>query len=213
MGAGVYMRFLPWVVFCFVDRKGGLDIQWAAWLALATGLLVFCVQARRDQNDLSFAGILFVFAALLIVHGAAGPTTAAFLETHSRALVSAGVGVVLLASLLSGHPAGGAAARRAVPPWAGRTFEFRQLVRRTAIGWAAAMFCLAGLFAASSVFAGPVGKTLFSWLGPLALCLVVVNIDVSSLATVLFVRLGGRRTAPRAEERRRSASPCRRPAS
>ena len=45
------------------------------------------------------------------------------------------------------------------------------------LGWAAAMFCLAGLFAASSVTTSPVGHTLFGWLGPLALCLVVVNVD------------------------------------
>ena len=180
MGAGVYIRFLPWVVFGLVDRKGGLDVQWAAWSALATGLLIFCVQARRRQNDLSYAGILFVFAALLIVHAASGPTTAAFLETHGRALVSAGVGLVLLVSILSGHPAGDAAARRAVPPWASRTFEFRQLVRRTVLGWAVAMFCVAGLFAVSSTTTSPVVRTLFGWLGPLAACLVVVNIDAWS---------------------------------
>jgi hypothetical protein len=168
------------VVFCFVDRKGGLDIQWAAGLALATGLLLFCVQARRRSNDLSYAGILFVFAALLIVHAASGPATAAFLELHGRALVSAGVGLVLLVSVFSGHPACDAAARRAVPPWATRTFEFRRIVGRTVLGWAAAMFCLAGLFAGTSLATGPVGKTIFGWLGPLALCLVVVNIDAWS---------------------------------
>jgi hypothetical protein len=180
VGAGVYIRFLPWLVFAFVDRKGGLDIQWAACSALATGLLIFCVQARRRQNDLSYAGILFVFAALLIVHAASGPATAAFLETHGRALVSAGVGLVLVVSILSGHPACDDAARRAVPPWASRTFEFRHLVRRTVLGWSVAMFCLAGLFAASSVTTSPVGHTLFGWLAPLALCLVVVNIDAWS---------------------------------
>jgi hypothetical protein len=180
VGAGVYIRFLPWLVFAFVDRKGGLDIQWAAWSALATGLVVFCVQARRRQNDLSLVGIMLVFAALLIAHAASGPATAAFLETHGRALVSGGVGLVLLVSVLSGHPACDAAARRAVPPWASRTFEFRHLVRRTVLGWAAAAFCLAGLFAASSVTTSPVGHTLFGWLGPLALCLLVVNIDAWS---------------------------------
>jgi hypothetical protein len=180
LGAGVYIRFLPWVVFCLVDRKGGLNIQWAAWSALATGLVIFCVQGRRRQNDLSLAGILFVFAALLIAHAVSGPATAAFLETHGRALVSAGVGLVLLVSVLSGRPACDAAARRAVPPWASRTFEFRHLVRRTVLGWAAAMFCLAGLFAASSATTSPVGRTLFGWLGPLGLCLVVVNIDAWS---------------------------------
>ncbi|HEY6472179.1 MAG TPA: hypothetical protein VIY26_04745 [Acidimicrobiales bacterium] len=180
VGAGVYIRFLPWVVFCLVDRKGGLDIQWAAWSALATGLVIFCVQTRRRQNDFSYAGILSVFAALLIVHAASGPATAAFLETHGRAFMSIGVGLVLLVSVLSGHPACDTAARRAVPPWASRTFEFRQLVRRTVFGWAAAMFCLAGLFAGASTTTSPVGKTLFGWLGPLALCLVVVNIDAWS---------------------------------
>jgi hypothetical protein len=168
------------LVFAFVDRKGGLDIQWAAGSALAAGLLIFCVQARRRRNDLSYAGILFVFAALLIAHAASGPGTAAFLETHGRALVSAGVALVLLVSVLSGHPAYDAAARRAVPPWASRTLEFRQLVRRTVLGWAASMFCLAGLFAAASATTSPVERTLLGWLGPLAVCLVVVNVDAWS---------------------------------
>lgn len=201
MGAGAYIRFLPWVVFGLVDRKGGLDIQWAAWCALATGLVIFCVQARRRQNDPSLAGILFAFAALLIAHAASGPATAAFFETHGRSLVSAGVGFVLLISVLSGHPAGEAPARRAVPPWASRTYEFHHLVRRTVLGWAAAMFCLSGLFAASSVTTSPVGHTLFGWLGPLALCLVVVNIDAWSwrqFSSSLAV----------ADDRRRASTPA-----
>lgn len=168
------------MVFCLVDRKGGLDIQWAAWLALGAGLLIFCVQARRGQNDLFYAGILFVFGALLIAHTASGPAAANFIETHGRGLVSAGMGVVLLMSVLTGRPVCDAAARRAIPPWASRTFEFRQLVRRTTLRWAAAMFGLAGLFAATAMSSGPVGKTLFGWLAPLALCLIVVNIDLSS---------------------------------
>jgi hypothetical protein len=176
----MYIMFLPWVVFVLVARRSGLDVQWASWSALVVGLAILCIQARRRRSDLVLAGVLVVFVALLLVQFASGPAVGAFLEAQGRALVSAGVGLVLFASVATGHPASTTWGRRGVPPWAARTPEFHQLVRRTALEWACGMCALAGLFAAASVVGGPVGRTLFGWLGPLALCLVMVQLDAAN---------------------------------
>ncbi|HEY1738820.1 MAG TPA: hypothetical protein VGI86_08930, partial [Acidimicrobiia bacterium] len=142
--------FVPWVLFLLTDRFVPFGVALGAAGAAAVVVLVRAFR-RHHVHMLDIANIVY-FAVLALLVVAMRPSD---LDTWSRYAQGGAHGfltVLVLGSIVVGHPFTEAYARDQVPESAWHTTAFRELNRRLSMAWGAAFVVgTASLLAAGAV--------------------------------------------------------------
>jgi hypothetical protein len=177
VGIRAYNYLLPWVVFVIVDRNSGLGVLWAASISLGCGVGVLALAAYRKEHVFCGLGFVLTFGSTLIAYSLLTSPAFHTLEPFARSVVSAGIGLVLLASLLVAPASKDHLRSLTVPPfW--DTMEFERANMRVTARWGLTMLAIAAAYGAeAAISGGPIVRTACDWLIPLLACLICVHWD------------------------------------
>jgi hypothetical protein len=177
VGIRAYNYLLPWVVFVIVDRNSGLGVLWAASISLGCGVAVLARAAYRKEHLFCGVGFVLTFGSTLIAYSLVTSATFHTFEPFARSVVSTGIGLVLLASLLVA-PASKDHLRSLTAPPFWSTMEFERANMRVTARWGLTMLAIAAAYGAeAAVSGGPIVRTACDWLIPLLACLICVHWD------------------------------------
>ena len=90
-GSGIYLAFIPWIVFTLVAQHSTLKL--AAVGALLASVLIAARSARAGGPKVLELGAVLAFVGFTVVAFIADPATAAFVDRYARA-IAAGAAVV-----------------------------------------------------------------------------------------------------------------------
>ncbi|MEU3981261.1 hypothetical protein AB0F77_14250 [Streptomyces sp. NPDC026672] len=169
-GAGVFLSFVPWIIFGVVASPSTWEYAALAALVASIGLSGQDV-AHGRLNLLDMAGIVF-FAVLSVLALALDRHELIWLETYAQVLSSAVVAAVAFGSLLF-DPFTAQYARRQTPPevWDSPVFKHINVVLTTAWG---AVFVLMALSTYLAIRL-PAQSDWFNWVVPIALLVWAVK--------------------------------------
>jgi hypothetical protein len=165
-GAGIYLAFIPWVVFTLVAQHSTLKL--AAVGALLASVMIAARSVRAGGAKLLELGAVLAFVAFTVVAFTAEPGTAAFVDRYARAIAAGLLATIALGSLLA-VPFTEQYARETVPRQYWSSPGFTQINRQlTAMwGWVFAVMVPA------HVIAGALdthrANLIFNWAIPIAL--------------------------------------------
>ncbi len=165
-GFGIYLAFIPWIVFGFATEHSTLKL--AASGALAISMLIAARSIRAGAPKLIELGAVLAFASFTVVAFTADAATGAFVARYARAIAAAVLSTIAFGSLLL-TPFTEQYARESVPHQLWSTPQFKQINRQLTTMWAL-------VFAAmipAHVIAGAIdthrANLIFNWAIPIAL--------------------------------------------
>ena len=177
VGIRAYIYFLPWVLFVIVDRSSGLGVLWAASTSLVCGVGILALVAYRKEHLFCGVGFVVTFGSTLISYALMTNDAFHTLEPFARFIVSMGIGVVILASLLF-TPASEDHLRSITAPSFWGTEEFRRANMRITSRWGITMLAVSIVYGAEALSSGgPIVRTVCDWFTPLLACLASVHWD------------------------------------
>ena len=170
---GVFLGFVPWIVFVVVS--GPSTWEWAALAALACSLILVVPSWRRTHSVsvLDAAGIAF-FAVMAILALVLDRATLQPLEDRAQLLSSVVIAVVAFGSLAAGHPFTEYYAKPDTPREYWDSPVFRRINRVLTALWGT-VFLLNALCDAAVGF-WDADSDLFNWVLPVVLIVAAVKI-------------------------------------
>jgi hypothetical protein len=171
-GIGIYVAFVPWVLFGLVTQHSTLSAATIVALAAAVIIAVPSILRRRPKLLELFA--ILIFAALTIAALTADASTADTLARYARAISAGGLALTAFASLLF-VPFTEQYARESVPRQFWGTAGFRSINRRLSAMWG----CVFLLMIPSHIVAGLLdthrANVIFNWAIPIGLVIIAVK--------------------------------------
>jgi hypothetical protein len=165
-GSGIYLAFIPWIVFTLVAQHSTLKL--AAVGALVASVAIAARSIRAGGAKVLEVGAVVAFVGFTIVAFQANPGTADFVARYARAIAAAVLSTIAFASLLV-VPFTEQYARESVPPRLWSSPQFKQLNRRLTTMWALVFAAMVP----AHVIAGAVdthrANLIFNWAIPIAL--------------------------------------------
>jgi hypothetical protein len=165
-GLGIYLAFIPWVVFSVAAQHSTLKL--AAIGALVVSVAIAARSVRAGGAKVLELGAVIAFAGFTLVAFAADPGTAEFVARYARAIAAGLLSVIAFASLLV-VPFTEQYARESVPQRLWSSLQFKQINRRLTTMWALVFAAMVP----AHVIAGAVdthrANLIFNWAIPIAL--------------------------------------------
>jgi hypothetical protein len=165
-GSGIYLAFIPWVVFTLVGQHSTLKL--AAVGALLTSVLIAARSIRAGAPKLIELAAVAAFVGFSIVAFTADPATGAFVARYARAIAAALLSMIAFGSLLV-TPFTEQYARESVPRQLWSSPQFKHINRQLTTMWGLVFAAMVP----AHVFAGAIdthgANLIFNWAIPIAL--------------------------------------------
>jgi hypothetical protein len=165
-GSGIYLAFIPWVVFTLVAQHSTLKL--AAAGALLVSVLIAARSARSGGAKVLELGAVLAFVAFTVVAFTADPGTAAFVDRYARAIAAGLLSLIALGSLLL-VPFTEQYARETVPRHLWSSPQFTRINRKLTTMWGLVF----AVMVPAHVIAGELGthraNLIFNWAIPIVL--------------------------------------------
>jgi hypothetical protein len=165
-GVGIYVAFVPWVLFTLVAQHDTLKA--AAVVALAAALAISLPSVVAGRPKLLELGAVLAFAGFTVVAFTADAATTAWVERYARAIAASLLALIALGSL-SFMPFTEQYARESVPRKFWSSPRFKQINRQLTLMWGLVFVAMVP----SHVVAGAINthraNTIFNWVIPIVL--------------------------------------------
>jgi hypothetical protein len=165
-GAGIYLAFIPWLLFSVIDHRDSLLA--GALVALIGALVVALpgIWAGRPKT-LEIATIV-AFAGFTVVALATDPGADDWLARYARAIAAALLALIALASLL-GTPFTEQYARETVDRRYWSSPVFKRINRELTLTWALVFTAMVPSHLIAATLDTHRANTVFNWVVPIAL--------------------------------------------
>jgi hypothetical protein len=185
-GVGMYLAFLPWVVFSVITRHDTLKA--AAVAALVASVAIAIPSLARRRPKVLELGAIVAFAAFTVVAFTADAAASHDIARYARA-IAAGVLAVLAFGSLVFTPFTEQYARESVPRRFWSSPQFKQINRQLTLLWALVFVAMIP----SHLVAGAIDtrrtNILFNWVVP------VLLVVWAAKRTAQLSAVGGKRGA------------------
>ncbi len=165
-GFGIYVAFLPWVLFTLITQHDTLRA--AAVAALAAALAIAAPSLAAGRPKLLELGAVLAFAGFTVVAFTADPATSAWVARYARAIAASVLALISFSSLLV-TPFTEQYARESVPRQLWGSARFKAINRRLTLMWAWVFVAMIP----SHLIAGAIdtrrANTIFNWVVPVVL--------------------------------------------
>lgn len=164
--AGIYLAFVPWVLFTLITQHDTLKA--AAVTALIASVVIAAPSVAARRPKLLELGAVLAFIGFTVAAFIADPSTTAWLARYARAIAALLLALIAFSSLLF-VPFTEQYARESVPRQFWSTPRFKQINRQLTLMWG----CIFVAMMVSHVIAGAIdtrrGNTIFNWVVPIVL--------------------------------------------
>ena len=165
-GFGIYVAFLPWVLFTLITQHGTLRA--AALAALVAAVAIAVPSLSRGAPSCWSSARSLAFAGFTVVAFTADPSTSAWVARYARAIAASLLALISFASLLV-TPFTEQYARESVPRQLWGSARFKAINRRLTLLWAWVFVAMIP----SHLIAGAIdtrrANTIFNWVVPVVL--------------------------------------------
>lgn len=165
-GGGIYLAFVPWVLFTLVTQHDSLKA--AAVAALVASLVIAVWSAVTSSPKLLEIGAVVVFVGFAIVAFAVDASTAASIARYARAIAAAFLALIAFGSLLV-TPFTEQYARDSVPREYWSSSRFKQVNRQLTLMWALVFTVMVPSHVIAGVIDTRRASTIFNWVVPIIL--------------------------------------------
>ena len=163
---GIYIAFIPWVLFTLITQHETLKAATVVALLAAAAIALPGLLAGRPK--LLELGAVAAFAGFTVVAFAADASTAAWLARYARAIAAGLLALIAFGSLLA-TPFTEQYARESVQPRLWSSPRFVAINRQLTLMWA----CVFTAMIPAHIIAGEIdtrrANTIFNWVIPIAL--------------------------------------------
>jgi hypothetical protein len=165
-GFGIYVAFVPWVLFTLITQHDSL--QAAAIAALAASVAIALRSLSAGRPKVLELGAILAFAGFTAVAFTADPATSAWVARYARAIAAGILALISFGSLLL-TPFTEQYARESVPREFWSSPRFKQINRRLTLMWSWVFVAMIP----SHLIAGAIdthrANTIFNWVVPVVL--------------------------------------------
>jgi hypothetical protein len=165
-GSGIYLAFIPWVVFTLVAQHSTLKL--AAVGALLASVVIAARSVRAGGVKVLELGAVLAFVAFTVVAVTADPATAAFVDRYARAIAAGLLSLIALGSLLV-VPFTEQYARETVPRRLWSSPQFKQINRKLTTMWGLVFAAMIPAHVIAGALDTHRANLIFNWAIPIAL--------------------------------------------
>ena len=165
-GAGIYLAFIPWVVFSVVAEHSTLKL--AAAGALLASAVIAARSARSGGAKVLELGAVLAFAVLTVVAFTADPATAEFVDRYARAIAAGLLSLIAFGSLLV-VPFTEQYARETVPRQLWSSPQFKQINRKLTAMWGLVFAAMVPAHVIAGALDTHRANLVFNWAIPIVL--------------------------------------------
>jgi hypothetical protein len=171
-GTGIYLAFVPWILFSLIAQHDTLKA--AAVTALIAAVLIAAPAVLAGRPRMLELGAVVAFVGFTIAAFIADPATTHWVARYARAIAALLLAVIAFSSLLF-VPFTEQYARASVPRQFWSTPRFQRVNRQLTVMWG----CVFLAMMASHIVAGAIdtrrGNTIFNWVIPIILIIWAVK--------------------------------------
>jgi hypothetical protein len=171
-GSGIYLAFVPWIVFTLVAQHSTL--KFAALGALVVSVLVAVRSIRDSGPKVIELGAVLAFVGFTVVAFTADPGSAVFVDRYARAIAAALLCVIAFGSLLL-VPFTEQYARARAPREVWSSPRFRQVNRQLTAMWGVVFAVMVPAHIVAGVIDTHRANLIFNWVIPIALVIWAVK--------------------------------------
>jgi hypothetical protein len=164
-GSGIYLAFIPWIVFTLVAQHSTLKLASGALLA---SVMIAARSARAGGPKLLELGAVLAFVGFTAVAFIADPATAAFMDRYARAIAAGLLSLIAFGSLLV-VPFTEQYARESVPRQLWSSPRFKQINRQLTTMWALVFAAMVPAHVIAGALDTHRANLIFNWAIPIAL--------------------------------------------
>ncbi|MFZ0090272.1 MAG: hypothetical protein WAL63_12240 [Solirubrobacteraceae bacterium] len=165
-GTGIYIAFVPWVLFGVISRADTLEA--AAIVALVAAIAIAVPGFRAGRPKVLELGAIVAFAGFTVVTLVADPSVTTWLERYARAIAASLLALIAFGSLAL-TPFTEQYARESVPRKFWSSPRFKQVNRDLSLMWALVFLAMVPSHIAAGIIDTRRGNTIFNWVIPIAL--------------------------------------------
>jgi hypothetical protein len=165
-GPGIYLAFIPWIVFGVVAEHSTLKL--AAVGALLTSVLIAARSVRAGSTKVLELGAVLAFAGFTVVAFGADPATAHFVARYARAIAAGLLATIAFGSLLV-VPFTEQYARESVPRQLWSSPQFKHINRQLTAMWGLVFAAMVPAHVIAGAIDTHRANLIFNWAIPIAL--------------------------------------------
>jgi hypothetical protein len=165
-GFGIYVAFLPWVLFTLITQHDTLRAAAVAALAAAVAIAIPSLAAGRPK--VLELGAVLAFAGFTVVAFTADPATSAWVARYARAIAASVLALISFGSLLV-TPFTEQYARDSVPRQLWGSARFKAINRRLTLMWAWVFVAMIPSHLIADAIDTRWANTIFNWVVPVVL--------------------------------------------
>jgi hypothetical protein len=165
-GFGIYMAFIPWVLFAFIAQHSTLKLAGVAALAVSGAIALPSLLKGRPK--LLELGAIVAFAGFTAVAFHAGPATSEWVARYARAIAAGLLSLIAFGSLLF-VPFTEQYARESVPRQFWFSPRFKQINRQLTTMWALVFATMVPAHVIAGAIDTHRANLIFNWAIPVVL--------------------------------------------
>jgi hypothetical protein len=165
-GSGIYLVFIPWIVFTLVAQHSTLKL--AAVGALLASVMIAARSVRAGGAKVLELGAVVAFVGFTVIAFQADPATAAFVDRYARAIAAGLLSLIALGSLLV-VPFTEQYARETVPRQFWSSPQFKAINRRLTVMWGLVFAVMVPAHVIAGALDTHRANLIFNWAIPIAL--------------------------------------------
>jgi hypothetical protein len=165
-GFGIYLAFIPWVLFAFIAQHSTLKLAGVAALALSAAIALPSLLKRRPK--LLELGAILAFAGFTMLAFNADPATSQWVARYARAIAATLLSLIAFGSLLF-VPFTEQYARETVPRQFWSSPRFKQTNRQLTRMWALVFAAMVPAHVIAGAIDTHRANLIFNWAIPVAL--------------------------------------------
>ena len=165
-GAGIYIAFVPWVLFTLITQHGSLIA--ASVVALVAAAAISVPSLLKGRPRLLEVAAVVAFAGFTIVAVQADAATSADIARYARAIAAAGLALTAFGSLLF-VPFTEQYARESVPRQFWDSPQFKRINRQLTAMWGLVFTAMVPSHLIAGVIDTHRANMIFNWVIPIVL--------------------------------------------
>ena len=165
-GPGIYLAFIPWIVFSVVAEHSTLKL--AAIGALLASVWIAGRSVRAGGAKVLELGAVLAFVAFTVVAFGADPATAHFLDRYARAIAAGLLATIAFGSLLV-VPFTEQYARESVPRELWSSPQFKRINRELTMMWGLVFAAMVPAHVIAGALDTHRANLIFNWAIPIVL--------------------------------------------
>jgi hypothetical protein len=165
-GFGIYVAFVPWILFTLITQHDSLKA--AAIAALGAAVVIALPSLAAGRPKLLELGAVIAFAGFAVVAFSADPATGAWVARYARAIAASVLALISFGSLLL-TPFTEQYARESVPREFWSSPRFEAINRQLTLMWAWVFVAMIPSHVIAGVIDTRRANTIFNWVVPVVL--------------------------------------------